>query len=142
VKPLLPDPGLTNAQIEVIRRSDGGEELSLLDLSYLGPSIAKEVKGSGKYMSVNRMEFTTDGRNRSRMLLIIDDAEATAHTFVVPRSGAAIFRQRDGQWKQEQAAGRNSDISLKLDSAGEHEVNLELKGPCCSSMTQRIGPYR
>jgi hypothetical protein len=141
VRPLLPDPGLTNAQIEVIRRSNAGEELSSLDLSYLGPSIAKEVKGSGKYTSVNRMGFTTDGRNRSRMLLIIDDAEAMAHTFVVPRSGDAIFRQRDGRWKQEQAAGRNSDIFLKLDSAGGHEVNLELKGPCCSSMTQRIGPY-
>lgn len=100
VRPLLPDPGLTNAQIEVIRRNEGGQELSLLDLSYLGSSMAKEVKGSGKYISVNRMEFTTDGRNQSRMLLIIDDDETVPHTFVVPRSGDVISgKKTDGGFR-------------------------------------------
>ena len=41
VKPLLPDSGLTNAKIEIIRRDDAGSELSQVDLNHIGPSIPK-----------------------------------------------------------------------------------------------------
>jgi hypothetical protein len=142
VKPLLPDPELTNAKIEIIRRSDAGADLSQVDLSYVGPSIAREAKGSGKYVSVNRMEFTTDRRSQVRVLLIIDDDHPTAHTFLLPRSGDAIYRQSRGKWNEERAEARNSKLSLELSPQGSGGINLELKGPCCSSMAQTFAPYR
>jgi hypothetical protein len=74
VKPLLSDPALTNARVEIIRRDDAGTDLSGVDLSYVGPSITQKVKGAGKYVSVSRMEFKTDGRHQGRVLLTIDDA--------------------------------------------------------------------
>src|SRR5262249_43811800 len=81
VRPMLPDPGLTNAKIEVVRRDTTGAALSQIDLSYIQSS--HEATGSGKYVSSNRMEFTTDSRNQLRVLLIVDDARAVGHTFVL-----------------------------------------------------------
>jgi hypothetical protein len=141
VKPLLPDPGLTNAKIEIIRRDDAGAELSKVDLSYVGPSIAREAKGSGRYVLANRMGFTTKGRNQLRVLLIIDDDRPIPHTFLLPRSGDAIYRQSDGKWNEEQGEARNSKLSLELSSQNSDGISLQLKGPCCSSITQSFGPY-
>lgn len=142
VKPMLPDPGLTNAKIEIIRQDDAGADLSQVDLSYVGPSIAREVKGSRKYVSVSRMEFTTDGRNQVRVLLIIDDDRPIAHSFLLPRAGDTIYRQSQGKWNEERAEARNSKLSLELSSRASDEISLQLKGPCCSSMAQSFAPYR
>jgi hypothetical protein len=142
VKPLLPDQELTNGKIEIIRHGGAGADFSRVDLGYVGPSIASEAKGSGKYVSVSRLEFTTDGRNQVRVLLIIDDDRPVAHTFLLPRSGDAIYRQSQGTWKEERVGARNSKVSLELSSQGPDEINLQLKGPCCSSMAQTFAPYR
>ena len=142
VKPMLPDPGLTNAKIEIVRRDDAGVDLSQVDLSYLGPTIPREAKGSGKYISVNRMEFATDGRKQVRVLLIIDDDHPIAHVFPLPRSGDAIYRQSQGKWHQERAETRRSKLSLELSSRDSDGISLQLNGPCCSSMAQTFGPYR
>ena len=142
ISPMLPDPGLTNAKIEIIRRDDAGADLSKVDLSYIGPSIAREAKGSGKYVSTNRIEFTTDGRNQVRVLLIIDDDRPIQHTFLLPRSGDVIYRQSQGKWNEERAKTRNSKVSLELSSQDPDGINLQLKGPCCSSMAQSFAPYR
>jgi hypothetical protein len=141
-KPMLPDSRLTNAKVEVLRQDDAGADLSQVDLSYVGPSIAREVKGSAKYASVNRMEFTTDGRNQVRVLLIIDDVRPIAHTFQLPQAGDAIYRQSQGRWNEERAEARKSRLSLALSSQDSHGISLELKGPCCSSMAQTFAPYR
>jgi hypothetical protein len=141
VKPLLPDPELTNAKIEVIRRDDAGVQLSGVDLSYVGPSITKEVKGAGKYVSVSRMEFTTDGRNQVRVLLIIDDARPISNTFLLPRSGDAVYRQSREKWNKVQTDGRDSKLSLHLSSRDSDGISLQLQGPCCSSMAQSFAPY-
>jgi hypothetical protein len=141
VKPMLPDPGLTNGKIEIIRQDPAGADLSQIDLSYLGPSIARKTTGSGKYVSVNRMEFTTDRRNQIRVLLIVDDDHPIAHVFLLPRSGDAIYRQRQGKWNEERANARNSKLSLELSSQLSDGISLELKGPCCSSMAQTFLPY-
>jgi len=37
---------------------------------------------------------------------------------------------------------RSSEISLQLTLQGADGVSLQLKGPCCSSMTQSFAPYR
>jgi hypothetical protein len=137
---MLPDPGLTNAKIEVVRRDNVGADLSQIDLSYIG--ISREASGSGKYVSANRTEFTTDSRNQLRVLLIVDDDGAIGHTFVLPRTGYAIYRQSQGQWKKERAESRNSKISLQLDSPDGKGINLQVQGPCCSSMAQTVAPYR
>jgi hypothetical protein len=142
VKPMLPDPALTNAKIEVVRRNDRGANLSQVDLSYVGPSIVREAKGSGKYISVNRMEFTTDSRNQVRVLLIIDDDRPIAHTFLLPRSGDAIYRQSQGKWDEERVEARKSKLSLDLSSRDSDGISLQLNGPCCSSMAQTFAPYR
>lgn len=141
VKPMLPDPGLTNGKIEIIRRDDAGADLSAVDFSYVGPSIAREAKGSGRYVLANRMEFTTKGRNQLRILLIIDDDRPIQHTFPLPRSGDAIYRQSHGEWNEEQGEAQNSKLSLELRAQGSDGISLQLKGPCCSSMTQSFGPY-
>lgn len=134
IRPLLPDPALTNAKIEVIKRDASGVELAKLDLSYLGSSLARDAKGPGKYVLVERMEFTTDDRNQVRALLIIDDDSPLSHTFVLPRSGNVIYRQSQGKWNQEQAGSRNSKLSLEL-SPEQTGVSLRVHGPCCSSMS-------
>jgi hypothetical protein len=141
IKPVLPDPGLTNAKIEILRRDNAGADLPNVDLSYVGPSIAREARGSGKYVSVNRMEFVTNGRNQLRVLLIIDDDRPIPHTFLLPRAGDAIYRQSQGKWDEERAETRNSKLSLELSSQSYGGISLELKGPCCSSMAQSFGPY-
>jgi hypothetical protein len=105
LRPMLPDTGLTNAKIEVIKRDGAGADLSQIDLSYVGSSIAQEVRGSGKYVSVNRMEFTSGGRNQVRVLLIIDDDHPVPHTFLLPRFGDAIYRQSQGKWNEERRRG-------------------------------------
>jgi hypothetical protein len=142
VKPLLPDGGLTNARIEIIRRSDAGTDLSGVDLTFVGASLAKKVEGSGKYVSVSRMEFATSGRNQVRVLLIVDDGHAIPNTFSLPRSGDAVYRQSHGAWHEERSEDRSSKISLQLSSQGSDGISLQLIGPCCSSMAQNFAPYR
>ena len=142
VKPMLRDPGLTNGKIELVRRDNAGADLSQVDLSYLGPSIPLEVRGSGKYVSVDRMEFTTDGRNQVRVLLIIDDDRPIAHEFLLPRSGDAIYRQSQRKWNEERADTRKSKLWLHLSSRDSEAISLQLKGPCCSSIAETLGPYR
>ena len=142
IRPLLPDPGLTNAKIQVVRRNDAGRDLSGVDLSFVGRSIAGHAQGSGKYVLGNRMEFTTDGRNQLRVLLMIDDDRPIAHRFVLPRSGDAIYRQHQGKWIEEHVEARNSRISLEFSSPDGQGISLGLQGPCCSSMSQSFGPYK
>lgn len=140
VRPMLPDPGLTNAKIEVVRKDSAGTDLSRIDLSYVGS--LREASGSGKYVSANRMEFTTDSRNQLRVLVIVDDDRVVGHTFVLPRTGYAIYRQSEGRWKKERGESQDSKISLELDSPDGKTINLQLKGPCCSSMAETFAPYR
>jgi len=141
LRPMLPDPGLTNAKIEVVRRDSTGGDLSQVDLSYIGSSVARQATGSGRYASVNRMEFTTDTRNHLRVLLIVDDDRAIGHTFVLPRTGYAIYRQTRGQWKEERAESRKSKISLHLNSPDGKSIDLRIEGPSCSSMAETFAPY-
>ncbi len=142
IKPWLPNPGLTNAKIEVVRRHDPGADLSQIDLSFVGPSISPLAQFPGRYVSVNRMEFTTDDRNQVRVLLIIDDDRPVSHSFVLPRSGNAVYRQHQAKWYVERAASRNSEISLELTSDDGGGISLGIRGPCCASMSQSLGPYR
>ena len=142
LKPLLPDPGLTNAKIQVIRRGDAGASMTNIDLNFVGPSIARYAQGSGKYVLANRMEFTTDGRKQAHVLLIIDDDRPIAHTFVLPRSGDAIYRQHQGKWTEEHREARNSKILLEFSSNDGRAISLHVKGPCCSSMTQTFEPWQ
>ena len=136
LRPFLPDPGLTNAKIEVIRKDERGADLASLDLSYLGPSMALDAKGVGKYASASRLDFQTDGRNQLRVLLIVDDQNLIANTFVLPRTGDAIYRQSDGRWRQERNGFGISKLSLKLKPQGSDGIDLKVLGPCCSTMTQ------
>lgn len=142
LRPLVPDPALTNARIEVIQKASGGAELSSADLSYVGPEIARETRLEGRYVSLYQMEFTTDERNQVRVLLIIDDDHPVAHTFALARSGNVIYQQSQGQWKQIEAGSKISKLSLELKSDSPGAVSLEVKGPCCSSMSERPGPSR
>src|ERR1022692_4165229 len=58
IRPLLPDRALTNAKVEVIRKSNTvGSPLSF---DYLGPGFADSVSEASTYASVSRLEFTTD----------------------------------------------------------------------------------
>jgi hypothetical protein len=141
IKPILPDPGLTNGKIEIVRQDPAGADLSQVDLTYLGPSIHGEARGAGKYVSVNRMEFTTDGRNQLRVLLIVDDDHPITHAFLLPRSGNAIYRQTQGKWSEQRSDAPSSKLSLELTSQTPDGISLELKGPCCSSMSQTFAPY-
>ena len=141
IKPFLPDPALTNGRIEVIQQNPAGTTLAQVDLNYLGQSIAREAKGSGKYISVNRTEFTTDGRNQLRVLLIIDDDHLIAHSFVLPRSGNVIYRQSQEKWQEERENTKNSKLLLELSPSYSDEINLQLDGPCCSSISQTVAPY-
>ena len=139
LRPVLPDSGLTNAKIEVVRRDNAGTALSQIDLSYIGS--ARGATGSDKYVSADRMEFTTNSRNQLRVLLIVEDDRAIGHTFVLPRTGYAIYRQSEGRWKEERVESRKSKISLQLVSPDGKTVNLQVRGPCCSSMAETLAPY-
>lgn len=140
VRPMMPDTGLTNAKIEVVRRDEAGVDLAQIDLSYIESS--RQASGSGKYVEANRMEFKTDGRNQLRVLLIVDDDRAVGQTFELPRTGYVIYRQNQGRWKEERAGSGESEISLQLESSDGKWIGLRVRGPCCSSMTQASAPYR
>jgi hypothetical protein len=142
VRPLLPDPGLTNAKIEIVRGDDEGTKLSELDLSYVGSSITEKAAVSGKYVSIDRMEFTTNNRYQVRVLMIIDDAEPVAHRFLLPRSGDAVYRQSHGVWKEERTEARESKLSVELRPWNTNGASLQTSGPCCYKMAQSSPPYR
>lgn len=129
ISPLLPNRALTNAKIEVVRRNDTGDAPPL-NLNYIGPDLAGVFNGRGKYTPVSRLEFTTDRKNHARALLIVEDPQPVAHTFVLPRTGTAVYRQSHGVWKEEQVGGKPSDISVTLTSFNSA---LQIHGPCCSS---------
>jgi hypothetical protein len=137
IRPTLPDRALTNAKVEIIRKSDSGK--APLDLDYLGPEFADRLRGANTYSPVSRLEFATDGKNQVRVLLIVDDPQPTAHTFVLPRTGAIVYRQRNGVWKEEQSGGKPSDISVTFTTFNS---TLQTQGPCCSSMSSAFAPYR
>jgi hypothetical protein len=137
IRPFLPDRALTNARVEVIRKIGPGQ--APLSFDYLGPQFAGEVKQANAYASVSRMEFVTDGRNQSRALLIVDDPQPIAHTFVLPRTGIAVYRQSHGVWREEQSGGKPSDISVTLTAFNR---GLETQGPCCPYSSVSFAPYR
>ena len=137
IRPLLPNRALTNAKIEVIRRSNTAG--SPLSLDYLGPGFADSVKEASTYASVSRLEFTTDGKNQVRALLIVDDPQPVAHTFVLPRTGLVVYRQSHGVWKEVEKGGKSSDISVTLTAFNS---TLETQGPCCSSSAAGFAPYQ
>lgn len=136
ISPLLPNQALTNAKIEVVRRNDTGDAPPL-NLNYIGPDLAGIFSGRGKYTSVSRLDFTTESKNHARALLIIEDPQPVAHTFVLPRTGTAVYRQSRGVWKEERGGGKPSDISVTLTSFNS---TLQIHGPCCSSMSSAISP--
>lgn len=137
IRPLLPNRALTNAKVEIIQRNaTGGAPLSF---AYLGPGFAGNVHDANKYASVSRLEFTTDGKNQVRVLLIVDDPQPVAHTFVLPRTGTVVYRQSHGVWDEEQPGGKPSDISVRLTAFNS---TLQTLGPCCSSMSSSFAPYR
>jgi hypothetical protein len=137
IRPMLPNRALTNAKIEVIRRSPS--EQTAPSLAYLGPEFAYQLREANKYVAVSRMDFATDGKNQVRVLLIVDDPQPTAHTFVLPRTGTVVYRQHDGIWKEEQSGGKPSDISVSFTAFNS---TLQTQGPCCSSMSSGFAPYR
>lgn len=137
IRPLLPDRALTNGKVEVIRKEPTPE--APLSLGYLGPDFTGSVQEPDHYASVSRLDFTTDGRNHVRALLIVDDPEPVAHTFVLPRTGPVVYRQTHGVWKEEHGSGRLSDISVTLTAFNS---TLQIQGPCCSSMASSFAPYR
>jgi len=138
IHPLLPDRALTNAKIEVIRRNSAGGPR--FDQTYLGSDFGQFVKNADQYASVTRLEFTTDGRNHARALLIVDDSQPVAHTFELPRNGIAVYRQSGGTWKREQGDGaKPSDISVSLT---DFNSTLQTSGPCCSNSSAGFAPYR
>lgn len=137
IRPMLPNRALTNARIEVIRRDPSGQ--TPLSFDYLGRGFADRLTVSDTYISVSRLEFTTDGKNRVRVLLIVDDPELIAHTFVLPRTGAVVYRQSNRVWREEQSGGRPSDISVTLTAFNS---TLKTQGPCCSSVSSSFAPYR
>ena len=141
MKPFLPDRGLTNGKIEVIRRDDTGAELPKIDLSFIGASISRELNGSRKYVSTDRVEFSTDVRNQVRVLLMIDDERAIGHTFVLPRSGNAIYRQHEGVWSEQEIGAKASKITLELISTDGRNISLRIKGRCCSSFAETHEAY-
>lgn len=137
ISPMLPNRALTNAKVEIIRKSP--TEQTPLSLAYLGPGFADRLTEANKYMPVSRMEFATDGKNQVRVLLIVDDPQPTAHTFVLPRTGVVIYRQHNGVWKEEQSGGKPSDISMTFTTFNS---TLQTQGPCCSSMSSAFAPYK
>jgi hypothetical protein len=142
IRPILPDPALTNAKIEIVRRNEAGEPLSNFDFSYLGSSRFRSVMAPGTYVATNRLDFSTDDRNQVRVLLIVEDAEPVAHAFDIPRTGEVVFRQSHGTWVTERGGDKESKIYLELRLGRDNEIDLEIKGPCCSSMSQASGPFR
>lgn len=143
IRPLLPDSSLTNAKIEVVRRGDTGRALPDLDLSFVGPSVAKQVRGEGKYVSTHRLEFTTDSQNQVRAVLIIDDTDVVPNTFRLPRSGDAVYRQSRRAWKEEFSSPvSRSSLLLDLSSQGSGQLNFQVRGRCCITFTQSFGPFR
>ncbi|HSM86652.1 MAG TPA: hypothetical protein VLT16_10895 [Candidatus Limnocylindrales bacterium] len=140
--PLLPDSALTNAKVEVIKKDAAGTELSNLDLSYVGPAIGQQAKGPGKYVPLYWMKFTTDDRNQVRVLLVIDDDQPAPHVFVLPRTGDVIYRQSQGKWTQERTGGSSSKLSLELSPDPSGGVQVHIKGPCCSSLSEHFAPGR
>jgi len=137
IRPMLPNRALTNAKIEVIRRDTSGK--APLSFDYLGPGFADRLTGPNAYASVSRLEFVTDGKNQVRVLLIVDDPQPIAHTFVLPRRGTVVYRQSNGVWREEQSSGKPSDIAVTLTTFSS---TLQTKGPCCSSMSSAFAPYR
>jgi hypothetical protein len=137
IRPLLPNRALTNARVEIIKRNapDGAP----LSLAYLGPEFASYVKDANWYASVSRLEFATGGKNQVRVLLIVDDPQPVAHTFLLPRTGTVVYRQSHGMWDQEQPGGKSSEISVRLT---DFNSTLQTLGPCCSSMSSVFAPYR
>jgi hypothetical protein len=142
VSPFLPNPSLTNAKIEVIQRDDRGVGIDQVGLGFLGPTVAPQAQGTHKYVSLVRMEFTTDTRNHTSVLLIVDDSQPVAHTFLLPRSGNAIYRQSRGEWQRERFEGQSSELSVELTRTPSGGINLQPRGSCCSSMAQTSPPYR
>ncbi len=137
IRPLLPNRALTNGKVEVISRDTARSVPFSFD--FLGTDFTGSIKQVTQYSSVTRLEFTTDGRNQVRALLIVDDPQPVAHTFVLPRTGTAVYRQDHGVWTQEHVSGRLSDISVTLTSFNS---TLQIHGPCCSSMSSGFAPYR
>jgi hypothetical protein len=121
----------------VIRRGVPGQ--APLSLDYLGPAFAGKAKQLDTYISVSRLEFATDGKNQVRALLIVDDPQPIAHTFVLSRTGTVVYRQSHGVWEEEQSGGKPSDISVRLTGFNS---TLQTQGPCCSSMSSSFAPYR
>jgi hypothetical protein len=137
IRPLLPNRALTNAKVEVIRRS--ASEGAPLTLDYLGPGFAGNLKDANAYASVSRLEFATDGKNQVRALMIVDDPQPVAHTFVLPRTGTVVYRQSHGVWKEEQSGGKPSAISVTLTAS--FNSGLQTQGPCCSYTSFSFAPY-
>jgi hypothetical protein len=137
IRPLLPNRALTNGKVEVIRRVEtGGAPFSP---EYLQSDFAGILSSGSKYGSVSRLKFATDGKNQVRALLIVDDPQPVAHTFVLPRTGVVVYRQSHGVWKEERGGGKPSDISVTLT---DFDSTLQTQGPCCSSMSFGFAPYR
>jgi hypothetical protein len=136
IRPLLPNHALTNARIEVVRRSSPGQ--TPLSLGYLGADFAGKIDPSA-FTSVSRLDFATDSKNQVRALLIVDDIQPVTHTFVLPRTGTVVYRQSQGMWKEESSGGKPSDISVTFTSFNS---TMQTKGPCCSSMSSSFAPYR
>jgi hypothetical protein len=129
VRPLIPNPAETTVSVFAIRQTPLGKPFADLDWPAFGGMPRMDTIPGGLFSPVSLSTFSMSDKRRSRVLLIMFDQENSEEPLNVPRTGDAIYSEKNHQWTTLLKPEHKGSFRIKV----SREFGVVSVGECCHS---------
>jgi hypothetical protein len=129
LRPFLPNPAETKTTVFAIRQTPLGKPFTDLDWSAFGGMPHLDKIPGGLFSPVSLSTFSMSDKRKSRVLLMMFDQEIPEEALNVPRTGDAIYSEKNHQWTALLKPERKGSFRIKV----SREFGVVSVGECCHS---------
>jgi hypothetical protein len=127
IRPFLPSRADTTTTVYVVERTPIGAAMQQLDWSGFGEMPNIQMIQSDSFAPVSLMTYSMSDKRKSRVLIILSDSSSPETKLVVPRTGDAVYEEKNGNWTILIKARKSASFGLIV--KGGNEVVTD--GECC-----------
>jgi len=129
VRPLIPGPSETTVSVFAIRQTSLGKPFTDLDWPAFGGMPHVDSIPGGLFSPVSLSTFSMSDKRTSRVLLIMFDQESSEDELSVPRTGDAIYSEKNNHWTTLLKPERKGSFRIKV----SRKFGVVSVGECCHS---------
>jgi hypothetical protein len=129
VRPLIPNPAETTVSVFAIRQTPLGKPFQDLDWSAFGGMPHLNTIPDGLFSPVSLSTFAMSDKRKSRVLLVMFEEESSEDALDVPRTGDAIYMEKNHQWTSVLKPKRTGSFRIKV----SRKFGVISVGECCHS---------